>query len=106
MDSLAISSRTPSNVIDGRLHPVANATSTGWLDFRTSVSKFVSVTSTVDFIRQCKGSAHTPATARVEDLLLPLARPSQPPLSRESAIAFNDMKRATVKIRLFRLSAR
>src|SRR6266513_2999298 len=65
-DSLAISSRIPSNVIDGRLHPVANPTSTGWLDFRTSVSKFVSVTSTVDFIRQDKGSAHTPATAGAE----------------------------------------
>src|SRR5713101_1088511 len=106
MDSLAISSRTPSNVIEGRLHPVANPTSTGWLDFRTSVSKFVSVTSTVHFTRQGKVSGDTPATARVEDFLLPLARPSQPPLSGEGAIAFNDMKRATITIRLFCTSAR
>src|SRR6266478_7031844 len=88
MDSLAISARAPSNVIERRLHPVANPTSTGWLDFRTSFSKFVSVTSTVDFIRQGKVSGHASATARAEDLVLPRARPLQPPLLGEGVIVF------------------
>src|SRR5436305_10284810 len=41
-NSLAISLIAPSSIIEGRLHPVANSTSTGWLDFKTSLSKFAS----------------------------------------------------------------
>src|SRR6267378_1290362 len=36
--------------MDGRLHPVANSTSTGCVDFRTSLSKFDSLISMVGFI--------------------------------------------------------
>src|SRR6266481_5073920 len=104
MDSLAISSRTPSNVIDGRLHPVANPTSTGWLDFRTSVSKFVSVTSTVDFIRQDKGSAHTPATARVEDFLLPPERRFLISLSRYACLSSSRGENSWTRASLTRIS--
>src|SRR5438874_381226 len=46
-NSVAISSIAPSNMTEGRLHPVANSTSTGWLDFKTSVSKFASSISMI-----------------------------------------------------------
>ena len=42
--------RTPFHVIEGRLHPAANSTNTGRLVFRTSFSKFASVTSMADFM--------------------------------------------------------
>jgi hypothetical protein len=48
-DSLAISSRTPFNIMEGKAHPVANSTRTGCLDSNTSASKFASVISTVVF---------------------------------------------------------
>src|SRR6266480_442916 len=47
ISSVAISSIAPSNTFEGRLHPVANSTSTGWLDFKTSVSKFASSISMI-----------------------------------------------------------
>src|SRR5216117_478043 len=47
INSVEISSIAPSNITDGRLQPVANSTSTGWLDFKTSVSKFASLISMI-----------------------------------------------------------
>src|ERR1017187_2665926 len=48
--SVAISSSTGASILQGPHHSAQKSTSTGWPDFRTSASKLVSFSSTIDFM--------------------------------------------------------